>query len=337
MINKIKEIHLRKILLILLIILVLFFIIKECKIIGFCCSIINILSPLFWGYIIAWLLKPLMLKINKRFNLNISILLSYFIICIIIGFLGYLLVPIIIKEIKNLVPEIVYFYHRLPSKVLNNINLNELAKKGISMINGITTNTKNIVLNIFYSFFISYFYLISHKEVTKKISKYIPSKLTKEISINMRLFVKGTLIDTLLLFLMTMICFYIFKMPYALLFALVISLTNIIPYIGPYIGGIPAVLVAFSTSSKLGITILITVIVLQFIESSIIHPIIMSKSLNISPLYILIGLIIFGYFFGILGMLISTPLVSIIISCYNYFKKNKKSYASSWYIVSSNS
>lgn len=324
MINKVKEIHLRKILFILLIILVLFFIIKECKLIGFCYSLITILSPLFWGYIIAWLLKPLMLKINKKFNLNISIFLTYIIICLVIGLLGYLLIPVIIKEIKNLIPEIIKFYNSMPSKYINNINMSDLAKKVITMVNSFTINIKNIVLNTFYSFFISYFYLVGYRDVSKIISKYLPAKLTKDISFNMRSFVKGTFIDTLLLFIMTLISFYIFKMPYALLFALVIALTNIIPYIGPYIGGIPALVVAFSSSSKLGITILIIIIVLQFIESSIIHPIIMSKSLNISPLYILIGLIVFGYFFGIFGMLISTPLVSIINSCYIYFKKNKK-------------
>ena len=123
---------------------------------------------------------------------------------------------------------------------------------------------------------------------------------------------------------MSLITFSITGMPYALLFAIFTSITNVIPFIGPYIGGVPAVLVSLSVSMKLGIVALIEVIILQFIESSFIHPYIMSKGLKINPIIILIGLIVFGYFFGIIGMLISTPLISVIKSVYEYYEPNIK-------------
>ncbi len=326
MINKVKEIHLKKVLLILLIILVFLYIIKECKLIGFCFTLISLISPLFFGYVIAWLLKPIMLKFNKRFNTVISSILTYVLLVIIIGLLGYLFIPVVVKEIKNLIPNIIDFYHKLPINIKNNINLNDIGAKALNIINKYTNNIKTIILNIFYSVFISYFYLVGHRGVTKFISKYIPGKLALDISLNLKAFVRGTLIDTLILFIMTLISFYLIKMPYFLLFALIISLTNIIPYIGPYIGGIPAILVAYSVSSKLGLIVLLLIIILQFIESNIIQPLIMSKSLNISPLFIIIGLIIFSYFFGIIGLLLSTPIVSILKSCYEYFYPLKKNF-----------
>lgn len=325
MINKVKETHLRKILLILLIFLTFLFVIKESRLIGFCCTFLSILSPLFIGYIIAWLLKPIMLKFNKRWSVVTSSIITYILLSLIIILIGYLFIPVVIKEIKNLIPNIIDFYQNLPSNIKNNIDLNKLGTKALTIINNCTNNLKTIILNTFYSIFISYFYLVGHKGVTEFIGKYIPSKLANDISLNLKGFVRGTLIDTLVLFIITLISFYFVKMPYCLLFAIVISITNIIPYIGPYIGGIPAILVALSINSKLAITILIIVIVSQFIESNIIHPLIMSKSLNISSLFIIIGIIVFGYLFGIIGMLISTPLVSIIKSCYEYFYVNKKS------------
>ncbi len=326
MINKIKDNYLKKILLILVNFLLILIIIKECKLIGFCYTILNLISPLFIGYVIAWLLKPIMLKINKHLSIQLSAALTYTILAIIIAILGYFFIPVVVNEVKNLIPNVIDFYNNLPSNIKNNIDLNAIGTKAITMISNSTTNAKNIILNIFYSVFISYFYLVRHKEVTKLLSKYIPGSLANDISLNLKAFVRGTLIDTLVLFLMTLISFYFIKMPYSLLFAIIISITNIIPYIGPYIGGIPAVLVALSISPKFGIIILGLVIVLQFIESTFLHPIIMSKSLNISPLFIIIGIIVFGYFFGIIGMLISTPLVSIIKSCYEfyYLKRNKK-------------
>ena len=83
-------------------------------------------------------------------------------------------------------------------------------------------------------------------------------------------------------------------------------------------------LVSLSVSMKLGLVVLIEVIILQFIESSFIHPYIMSKGLKINPIIILIGLIVFGYFFGIIGMLISTPLISVIKSVYEYYEVDIK-------------
>ena len=152
----------------------------------------------------------------------------------------------------------------------------------------------------------------------------MPSKLSLEITSNLRVFVKGTLLDTVILFIMSLITFSITGMPYALLFAIFASITNVIPFIGPYIGGVPAVLVSLSVSMKLGIVVLIEVIILQFIESSFIHPYIMSKGLKINPIIILIGLIVFGYFFGIIGVLISTPLISVIKSVYEYYEADIK-------------
>ena len=324
MIMKIKDVYLKKILLILLNLLVFLIIIKECKLVGFCYTLITLISPLFFGYVIAWLIKPIMLKFNKKFNTNISSILTYLLFIIIIGVLSYFFIPIVIKEIKNIIPDIINLYHKLPTNLTHNIDLNKVGSKALIIINNCTSNLKNICLNIFYSIFISYYYLISHKKVSNFIGKYIPNELILDISTNLKAFVKGTLLDTVILFIMSLISFYIVKMPYGLLFAIIISITNIIPYIGPYIGGIPAVLVAFSVNNHIGFIVLILILILQFIESSFIHPIIMSKSLNISPLFIIIGIIIFSYFLGVFGMIISTPLVSIIKSCYIYYQNQNK-------------
>ena len=95
MINKVKENLLKKILLILLNFLLILIIIKECKLIGFCYTIISVISPLFIGYVIAWLLKPIMLKFNNYFNIKISSAITYILITIILGIMGYFFIPVV--------------------------------------------------------------------------------------------------------------------------------------------------------------------------------------------------------------------------------------------------
>lgn len=317
---KIRNSKLLKLLIILADILLLLVVIRECKITNFCCTIFKLVSPVIIGYVIAWILKPLVNKFSKNYSYTASTIICYFLIIIIILIFGYFLVPFITNESKHIIPMLENIYNHIPNHILSKIDVKQLSYKLIN----ITISVKDVILNLFYSLFISYYFLVDNKRVTRFIAKYTPSKLVNEISTNLRLFVKGTLLDTVILFVMTIISFKIIKMPYVLLLSLLISLTNIIPYIGPYIGGAPAVLIGFTVSKSIGVYALILVVVLQFIESTFIHPIIMSKSLNIHPIIILIGLIIFGHFFGIIGMLISTPLVSIIKSLYLYYKPFKK-------------
>lgn len=318
--NKIKYLKIRKILLLLLITYLILLIIRMCNILEICCTIINLISPIFFGFAISWILKPIVLYLNKYISEKLSIPITYSILIVIISIISYFFIPVLIKEVKNIIPFIIDLFNKIPKEYTKNIDMTRIGKRLISC----TSNIKNILLNIFYSVFISYYFLVGHKSVTKFISKYTPSSLINEISTNLKAFVKGTLLDTLILFIMSIILLTAFKMPYALLFSIVISLTNIIPFIGPYIGGVPAILVGLSVNLKLGITITIIVILLQFVESSFIHPLIMSKSLNLHPISIIISLIIFGYLFGVIGMLISTPILSVIKSLYLYYKKRPK-------------
>ena len=317
---KIKNSKLLKLLIILVDILLLLVVIRECKITHFCCTIFNLISPVLVGYVIAWILKPIVNRLSRNYSYTASTIICYFLIIVVILIFGYFLVPFIRNESKHIIPMLENIYNHIPNHILSKIDVKQISYKLIN----ITISVKDIILNLFYSLFISYYFLVDNRRITRFIAKYTPSKLIIEISTNLRLFVKGTLLDAVILFGMTIISFKIIKMPYVLLLSLFIAITNIIPYIGPYIGGVPSILIGFTVSKRVGIYALIIVIILQFIESTFIHPIIMSKSLNIHPIIILVGLIIFGHFFGIIGMLISTPLVSIIKSLYLYYKPFKK-------------
>jgi predicted PurR-regulated permease PerM len=99
-----------------------------------------------------------------------------------------------------------------------------------------------------------------------------------------------------------------------LLFGLICGITNIIPYIGPYLGALPATIVAFTQGVPVGIMTVVSILIVQFVEGNFIQPLVMSKTMKLHPVTILIGLLVFGYFFGVLGMIIATPLVAMIKS-----------------------
>jgi len=125
-------------------------------------------------------------------------------------------------------------------------------------------------------------------------------------------FVNGTLLVSLMLFVISVIGFEIIGLDAAVLFAFFCAVTNIIPYVGPYIGGVPAVLIAFSQSPLIGILTLVFIVLVQGIEGNFLHPYIIGKTMDLHPVTVVISLLIFEHFFGIMGMIIATPLVAII-------------------------
>ena len=97
-----------------------------------------------------------------------------------------------------------------------------------------------------------------------------------------------------------------------ILFALFCAVTDIIPYFGPYIGGVPAVIVGFTISPITGICVLISILVVQILENNFYQPLIMGHTMKLHPVTIMIGLLIFQDFFGIIGMVVATPVIACL-------------------------
>ena len=148
---------------------------------------------------------------------------------------------------------------------------------------------------------------------------FVPNKYQKEskllfkvLDFKLHSFVKGTLFSSSVLMTMNIIGFLLVGLKAPILFGIFCGITNIIPYIGPYIGAVPAIIVGFSQGTTTGILVLVVITITQMLEGNILHPLIMSKSMKLHPVTIIIGLLIFGSIFGIVGMIIATPCISLL-------------------------
>ena len=126
---------------------------------------------------------------------------------------------------------------------------------------------------------------------------------------------------TLILFVVSIIGFSIIGLKSPVLFALFCAITNLIPYVGPYIGGVAAVLVGFTQSSLIGILTVVFIVITQALESNFLHPIVIGKKMDLHPVTIVVSLLIFGYYFGIMGMIVATPIVAILKVIYLHLDK----------------
>ena len=313
-------------------------ILKELHVFDIIITILKIVSPLFIGFFIAWLFNPIVTKLEQKgIRRSIGTLLVYLVFIIILAIIIGSIVPIIgsqINDFVKMVPSVIKNTKTWVVDILNGFDgidvdsfkdtlfariehfghdiTESLPDKTITFARAFTKGAGNTLVG----FIIGFFLLHNFENVSDTFVPLLPKKVQEptrdiftEINTVFRRFINGALLDSSLVFIVSSISFAIAGLKAPLLFGLFCGLTNVIPYAGPYIGGIPAVIVGLSQSFKVGIVVLIAIVLIQAIEGNLIQPLIMSKSAKLHPVTVIIGLLIFGHFFGIIGMAISTPII----------------------------
>lgn len=134
-------------------------------------------------------------------------------------------------------------------------------------------------------------------------------------------YITGRLIETAILGVLCFIGLSIFGVDYSLIMAVTVALTNLIPYFGPWLGAVPVILLAFLNNPASAVWIAVFLLVLQIIDNYIVSPKILGDMLEVSALWILVGVILGGGMFGIWGMILGAPAMSIISGLWNRFFK----------------
>jgi predicted PurR-regulated permease PerM len=99
---------------------------------------------------------------------------------------------------------------------------------------------------------------------------------------------------------------------YALVFAVVSSLLVLIPYYGSFIGGLPPVLFGLADSPGKGLLALVVYVAVQQVESNFTIPLVMSKTVNLHPAVIAIGVLVVGRLLGFAGLFVAVPVLSFM-------------------------
>ena len=347
-----KLVNLVYILFIVGVILTTLIIIKELKVFILLKTIFKILIPLFIGFIIAWLFNPLVKKMSKnKMPKVVSALIIYLVIILLLIMFIKVFIPVLYKQLNDLIitlpgiiNKIIKVFDDIMVKFsMEGLDLSDLRNNLVESINSFTlkftTSVPKNMLNFIFSFFsglgtvliglvVGIYMLIDFDHIVDHFIKLIPKKNQKEISnlinkigIEVRKTVNGTLLVALMVLVCDTIAFSIIGLESPLLFGVLCGFTDLIPYIGPYIGGAAAVIVGFSQGTGIGIAILIACIIVQMVENYIFQPIVMSKATELHPVTIIVGLLLFGHFLGIIGMIIATPILAILKVIYNFIKE----------------
>lgn len=325
-------------------------VIKELAVFNIIVSILKILAPLFIGIIIAWLLNPFVKWLEtKKIRRFLGTIISYILLVAFIFLIINAILPLLYNQTIDLVgnfPKIFSslkdwvnnFFSNFDSNIINTASIsNGLFSKLDEFSSTLSTTLPSFIINAIsilissvgtfvIGMVIGFYLLLSCDNFGTNIMDFIPrryrkgiKKLSRNINQSLRNYVNGALIDACVVFVISSLVFAIIGLKAPLLFGLFCGMMNVIPYAGPYIGGAPAVIVGFSQGIGVGIAVLIAIVIIQTIEGNVLQTLIISKTTKLNPVIIILGLLIFGHFFGIVGMLLSTPIISVLKVIITYF------------------
>jgi predicted PurR-regulated permease PerM len=108
------------------------------------------------------------------------------------------------------------------------------------------------------------------------------------------------------------IAYTVLGVPSPLLLAVIAGVAEIVPIIGPLVGVVPAVLVAATVSPELAVLVGLVGIAIQVIEGMVLVPIVLRRTMGLSPMLTFLSVLIGAAVGGIIGALLAVPVAATL-------------------------
>ena len=195
----------------------------------------------------------------------------------------------------------------------------------------VTTEVATSVVNIISKGIITLvfaIYMIAQKEtlsrqINKVMKAYLKPKTINKINTVGTLanktfsnFVTGQCLEALIFGSLVFVGMLIFRFPYASTIGVLLGFTALIPIFGAFIGTAVGFILIMMVSPVKAILFVVFIIVLQQIGGNLIYPRVVGKSIGLPGMWVLLSVTVGGSIGGILGMLIATPLCSLLYALF---------------------
>lgn len=181
--------------------------------------------------------------------------------------------------------------------------------------------------NWFFGIILAIYFLMGKEKLLKGLEKLRRSALTEETyernsAFIMRChniltsYVGYDIIDGIIVGVINAIAMLIFRLPFVPLISVIVGVTNLVPTFGPLVGAVLGGIILVLNDPVQALIFLIITVVLQTLDGYVIKPKFFGSALGVSGVWILIAIIMGGKFFGIMGIVLSIPVVAIFTFVY---------------------
>lgn len=206
---------------------------------------------------------------------------------------------------------------------------------------GVASNVISVLVNLVIALVFA-IYLLAQKEkllhqLNKVLDAYLPEKRVSKIKDIAKLsnrvcasFVSGQCLEAVIIGILCFIGMLVLGIPYAATISVLIGVTALVPVYGAFIGTIFGAFLIFMVSPIKALIFVIFILILQQFEGNLIYPKVVGKSVGLPGIWVFVAVTIGASLAGILGMLISVPVASILYSVlatdvnYRIHAKNSK-------------
>ena len=295
-------------------------------------------------------------KVWKKIKRPISLLTTFIIIIALIAFILGLLIPqlqntvtiftenfdsykkesieildkigIDNKDIKALNKNIEKIKEEVTDYVGN--NKQEIVQTTFGVASSVVGTITSLVLGIVFAI-----YILAKKEdltrQSKKVLKaYLPEKKEKRIREIADLsnktfgnFISGQCLEALIIGILCFIGMLILQIPYASTISVVVGFTALIPVFGAFIGTVIGAFLILMVDPTKAIIFIIFILILQQLEGNLIYPKVVGKSVGLPGIWVMVAVTVGASIAGVLGMLLSVPICSVLYSIVKTDVNNK--------------
>lgn len=291
------------------------------------------------------------IKAEKRRNLSrfIGVLITFLIVlaafaAIIYGFAVMILGQFVFKDFSAMVTEVTKSFlnyevemrqwvaQNLPkgllsdklleaaNTIINWISSNFSATTALNAVTGAVGSVVNAAIGAIISiylmkdkdFFLGLWRKFLHLTLPQRANAAVTETLN-EVNGVLSQFVRGALLDAVIVAIMSSIGLSLIGLKFAVFIGVFAGISNIIPYFGPLLGMIPAFIIGWFTDSfTQAVVAVVVLIIVQQIDSNIVYPKVVGSTTGLHPLTVLLAVSVFGYFGGIVGMILAVPIAGIL-------------------------
>jgi len=295
---------------------------------------VQLLLLLFFAVLIAialhgatsWVCRKTHVAHGWALALNIVLLL------VVVGGLGWLVLPQVVnqaQEIAGQLPrwteEARRYVGQLPGGPRALDRLQEAAGTALSpemlqRFAGVFSSAFGVLGSAVFVIAVALFIAASPSLYHKGMLALVPprgraraGKLLDHLAHTLRAWLLGRLVDMAILTVLTWLGLKLLGIPAALTLALLAGLLSFVPNFGPLISAISAVLLGLIEGPTKALLVAILYVVVQTVESYLLLPLIQKRAVALPPALLLTAQIIFGLLWGVLGLIMATPLTAVLL------------------------
>ncbi len=281
----------------------------------------DILFLVFIAFILMTALRPLVDWLAwARIPRVLAILFIYI---IVFGFFGVSFAG----TIPSLVIQSTKFMQELPTfleKVLPywNIDARSLSQQIAPISENILKLTVGIFSNILTTLTVlvfTFYFLLERKRLESLLMSTMGEDAAervivaiKEVESRLGAWVNGQILLMALVGVSVYFGLTLLRVDFALPLAIIAGVLEIVPMVGPIASAIPAILVALTMSPLLALSVVALYFIVQQVENNIFVPLILKKSVGLSPIVTIFALMVGGRLAGIVGAILAVPIVLVL-------------------------